>query len=187
MAQTSPKTKVTNPKLPLVAVVVIGVAAVVGLVWGGVALFGSLSGRSTANHAEEVAAPLEKALADAGGTKTSSGGDAGRGADNLSPHYEATYYLSIDRAEAIALINRTAEANGYKLTHATPSNRGHLDAVADKYIDAWYFDITSKRSTFSDLQEGPIRLSIKIGNEDRPDPADHTTIGIGVQLPDVRR
>jgi hypothetical protein len=173
-------------KLPVAAALVAGLVVLIGLVWGGTALYSALNTKSTVNYAEEVARPLEEALVRAGGVKKGSGGDPGRGPDNARPYFDATYDLSLSKSDAISLINRIAEENGYKLTHASPSNRGHLGAVADIYIDAWYFDITSKQSPYSNLNEGPVKLAFKLGDEDRQDQPGHTTIRVSIQLPNSK-
>lgn len=79
-------TKRKHKNLPL-AVLAIGLLVVVGLLWAGITLFT----KSTANYAEEVAKPLEKALVEAGGVKVCSRGDGGRGPDNTEPWYDTNF------------------------------------------------------------------------------------------------
>ena len=97
------KPTVTKRKTLPLAALVVGVLALIALVWGGIALYGQLNTKSTANYAEEVAKPLEDALAKAGGVKVCSRGDAGRGSDNDAPNYMALFELPVDRDGACKL------------------------------------------------------------------------------------
>lgn len=150
-------------------------------------LFASLHGLPLLNRAEEIARPLEQTLVDAGGNKKTAGGDGGHGIDNSEPYYDTTYEMPLDKTKTVVLINEIAEKNGYKLTHASPTNRGHLGAVADIYISAWYFDNSSKQSSFPDLTPGPIKLAFKVGDEDKAETTDKTSVRISVRMPQTKR
>jgi len=167
-------------KKPSAVAILVGTVVTASLIWGGIA---AVSPKSTANYAEEVARPLDKALVKAGGTKQSSGGDNGRTSDNRNPYYDSIFEMPIDRPAALTLINQVARDNSYSLVHASPTNRGQLGAVADIYIDNWYFDNTSKNSSYSELEDGPVELAMKLGDEDKPDRPGHTTIRLSIYLP----
>lgn len=146
------------------------------------------------NRAAELVSPLGKELVENGATKLCDSGDPGRGPDNTAPWYRAYYDLSMSKDAAISLVNMAASHNGYTLTHASPTNRGHLSAVADIYIDRWYFDDTSKQNPYSDIQPGPIELAVVVGDPGAKkscDPtktvdAGHEEVGIEVKLPEFK-
>ena len=147
----------------------------------------------THNKAVDVLEPIGKALEERGAVKQCGSGDTGRGPDNQNPYYAATYGLEADESEAIAIMYEATKSAGYNPVHASPTNRGFLDAVADIYIDKWYFDDTSKASPYSDLHAGNIRLSVVVYGEGSEDtctqgtiPAGHSTIGVSVSLPDYK-
>lgn len=172
----------------------LSLGAALALIAGvGVATFYGMS-MYFANRAEEVARPLESAIVNVGGVKLCATGDSGRGPDNTSPHYGASYKLNFGKDRAIQLINSVAKQNGYTLTHATPSNKGHLGSVADQFIDGWYFDDESKRNPYNDIEGGSIRLSFVVYGEGEKESCSqtiiepsHSVVGIGVQLPSFRR
>jgi hypothetical protein len=120
---------------------------------------------SATNYAEESAKPFEDGLIAEGAVKKCSYGDGGYGTDNDEPWHNAYYELPGSRDKAIALVNSIATKNGYNLTHASPVNRGHLGAVADTFIDNWYFDNTNKTSPYQDLQSGQIELAFGVNND----------------------
>ncbi len=100
---------------------------------------------STRNHAQEVASTIEKSLTNKGATKLCDSGDPGLGPDNIEPYYGSYYEVQSDEQEAVSLVNSVASENGYKLTHASPTNRGPI-TDADQYLHLIYFDNTSKKS-----------------------------------------
>ncbi|HSW81306.1 MAG TPA: hypothetical protein VLG40_02815 [Candidatus Saccharimonas sp.] len=168
--------------IPLIILAVIGLA-----VWG-VADF------LFHNRAADIAAPLEKSLVAAGAAKTCENGDPGRGPDTSAAEYGASYDVRMSKDNAIALMYRVAKDNGYNLTHASPSNRGHIGFIADAYIDQWYFD-DSKQQPYWDINPGPINLAFSI---DGPGsnygcrttsiiPSGHALISLSVDLPDFKR
>jgi|GEM_PF-2348937 len=174
-------------------VLVIGVLALIALVWGGIALFSSLN-KSTANYAEEEAKPLEDALVKAGGVKVCSRGDAGRGSDNVAPNYAALFELPVDREGATKLLEATVREGGYELF----DNSASVDAGDNKL----YADRAGRISPYSDLESGEINLlatvfgsSTYTGNGDpfctvtKRDnlPSDKTTVDITVNLPAFKR
>ena len=138
------------------------------------------------NYAQETAKPLEKALVGAGGKIISSGGDAGRGIDNQTPYYDVTLDMPLNEEDTIKLVGDISNNNGYKLTHASPDQRGHLGAVADKYIDEWYFDNTNKANLYSQLKQGNIKLAFHFGDEDMQIQNGHTVVRLNLQLPEFK-
>lgn len=174
------KSDANRPWLWLVAVIVILLG--IGLwIWNGI---GRYVPGATPNHSQEVVKTLEDALVKAGASRTSGSGDAGRGLDNTEPWYDATYVVKGGQEQAITLANNVASNNGFTLTHASPTNRGPLGAVADAYIDRWYFDTSSKKSSYSDLQDGPVRLEVEIDKSTKD--ANQSTIRLIVRLPNTR-
>lgn len=141
----------------------------------------SIISSNTTNYAEKEAQPIKEALVSGGATLKGCGGDAGKSIDNGEPYYSCAFEFPGDNQAAEQLINRVAQSNGYALTHASPNNRGHLGAVADIYINKWYFDNTSK-STSSPAPVGPIKLAFKIGDENEQPQQGHTFIRFDVKL-----
>jgi hypothetical protein len=149
----------SKKKLVIVAIVVMG-AVLLG--WIGYSWYQSV----TVNYAQEVAKPLEEALVRAGAIKMCTTGNSGQGLmnDNNQPWYEGYYELPQAREKAFDIINGIASQNGYKLTHASPSNRGFL-GIPDNYISDWFFDDTSKTSKYSGLASGNVKLSFGVNND----------------------
>ena len=201
MKTSNTKPTAATRKNPPLAAIIVGLIAVVGLVWGGMALFSALN-KSTANYAEEVAKPLEEGLVKAGGVKKCGSGDAGRGSDNVQPHYGVTYELPLSREQAIATINKVSSENGYSLSHASVTNRGSVP-VADQYLDNWFYDTAGRMSPYKDLQPGKIDLFFVVNNDgpielseiscktDKPvkvnSDANTSAVNIQVDLPAFRR
>lgn len=147
---------------------------------------------SPINYAQEVAKPLEDGIVAAGGIKQCTSGDNGRGWDNRSPHYGATYYLKKNETEIAELINEISSRNGYHIKHATATDHGTL-AIASEYADQWYFDETSKLLSFSDIEKQPIKLSFVVYDEgDNGECNQHAVgdgqraVGIGIRLPSLK-
>lgn len=82
---------------------------------------------------------------------------------------------------------KVANDNGYSLKQGSPQDRGWLGAVADVYIENWYFDTSNKNSPYSDLEAGDIKLAFKLGGEDNPDPENSTTVRLSVKLPSFKK
>ena len=116
------------------------------------------------DHTEELAVPFEKALIRAGAIKKCAYGDSGKGPDNQMPWRDVFFEFPAGRDKAIGLVNKVARDNGYSLTHADKKNRGNLGAVADEFINNWYFD-NSRPSVYSDLQVGKINLAFGVNND----------------------
>lgn len=130
--------------IPLIVIAVIGLA-----IWG-IAYF------LFHNRAADIAAPLERSLVVAGAAKECDGGDPGRGPDNIESYYGVSYDVRMSKDDAISLMYRVAKDNGYNLTHASPSNRGHL-SFDEPYLGQWYFD-DSKQQPYGDIEAGQIKL-----------------------------
>lgn len=157
MATQSKKT--VSKKMWIVAIPVL-ILVVIAAVW----VFAK-SPATNKNYAQQTSEPLESALIKAGAVKKCGYGDAGRGADNQTPWYDAFYELPVKRSEAIELVNKVAKDNGYSLTHASKESRGGLGAIADDFIDNWYFDNTSKTSSYGDLKNGNVKLALGVNND----------------------
>ncbi len=154
------------------------------------------------DHAEDLAVPFEQALIRAGAIKKCDYGDSGKGSDNQMPWRNIFFELPAGRDKAIELVNKVARDSGYNLTHADKKNRGNLGAIADEFIDNWYFD-NSRPSTYSDLQAGKISLAFGVNNDgshslssiacDKPQAVsidsgvDTTMITLDIKLPEIRR
>lgn len=175
-------------KQKFTAIFIFGAAALIV----GVCLTLSIVGAQK-NYAQDTANPLEASFSSAGASKACSSGNSGRGADNRTPYYGATFMVAKDKEAAAQLANKVAADNGYSLTHASSANRGFLTSVADQYINDWYFDQSSKDSSYGDLGAGKVKLSVVVyGEGEKNDcdqsiiPAGHSTIGIGVRLPEYK-
>jgi hypothetical protein len=123
------------------------------------------SSRHDGNYAKETAKPIEDALTKAGATKMCSNGDSGKGIDNKEPWHEAYYVIPKSRDKTVELINDIANANGYKLSHASKDNRNFRGAPADEFIGNWYFDNSTKTAPYSGLKSGNIQLSFGLNND----------------------
>ena len=145
------------------------------------------------NYAEEVAKPVEKNLAEAGGVKKCSIGDDGRGSDSSEPDYHAIYEMPGNREQATSLTRSAFEKAGYKLVDGSkpPSPEDNL----------FYEDNTSKESPYLDLGNGKIDMRLEIfgsstytGAGDQfctvtkrsNPPTDKTTIWVTVNLPSFK-
>lgn len=146
---------------------------------------------ASGNLAIDAVKPLEASLNEKGGVKYYTNGDDGKGSDNKNPWYQVFYELPMNQDEALTLVNQIAEANGYKLTHASPNNRGPL-GVADAYIDKWYYDHTSKQAPYDALKSGTVQLAFIVDGPDstynsgRSIPGNHSVVGIDVRLPEFK-
>lgn len=184
MKSTPPKSR--SRQSLLVGGILVGVLVIV------VALY-TLASNTRQNYAEEVARPLKTALVKAGAIEKCSNGDDGRGSDNKTPWYGATFAVPKSKEDAVRIAIKAASESGYTLTHANLANRGFLSAVADEYIDNWYFDENSRSSSYSDLNPGKIKLSMVIYGEGEKTDCDqsiiqpgNSTIGLGVTLPNFK-
>jgi len=139
------------------------------------------------NYAQQVVAPIEKAFTDAGAVSVRNSGDNGRSIDNRTPYYDAVFTFSKARSETIETVKQIASENGYSLKQGSPQDRGWLGAVADVYIENWYFDTSNKVSPYSDLESGNIELAFEFGDEDNPDPENSTTVRLSVKLPSFKK
>jgi hypothetical protein len=191
-AQEKSNTRKSGNKLQntvTVASLVVAVAVIAIIIGGAIFLFNIFKGEQ--NYAEETARPIESRLVSKGAIKKCVRGDDGRGYANREPWYEAYYEVPVDQQRAIALINDAAQAEGFKLTHASPDNKGGL-SVADEYIAAWYFDHTSKKSSYP-TKSGAVKLAMTVNahgaqttcGKDTPITVDasHSVIGVRVRLP----
>lgn len=64
---------------------------------------------------------------------------------------------------------------------------GRLNKIQPKKMLLWYFDNSSKQSSFSDLTPGPIKLAFKVGDEDKAETTDKTYVRISVRMPHTKR
>lgn len=151
-----------------------------------------LAGHMMQNPAAEVVRSVGGKLVANGAVEQCGSGDAGFGPDNYSPHYGADYLVAKDKDQAVALIQEVATESGFALVHASKSNRGHLNSIADAYIDQWYFD-DSKQSQYLFLKSGRIQLAVSIRASGDRNPCDQsvipdgsTVVSIGAQLPERR-
>ncbi len=147
------------------------------------------------NRAEEVAKPIEIKLAEAGAIKVCATGNGGWGVDNKRPWHDATYKVAVGVEKARELALSAARDSGYSLAQAKPGNNGDL-GVADVYLDAWWFDTTSKQTSFSELERGPVRLYVGVnasgsdtscGGSKLAIDSTNSTIVVRVSLPDAKR
>lgn len=186
--------KTDKPQLLLlITITTLLLAMATALIWGGITLYNAVF-PITNNHAEEIAATLDRTLTSKGGAKKCSTGDDGHGSDNLRPWYNAYYELPLSKEQATAVVKKAAEENGYYLAQASAEHRSPI-LPADVYLNNWYFDDTSKQSTYSDLEDGPIQLGVGV-NAHGSDKAcktpltidgSHTVVTVHVSLPDVKR
>jgi hypothetical protein len=173
--------KKLNPvKLVISGTIIIALAIVA---WGGYVFF---SKPLANNYAQEIAQPLENALARAGAKKACGYGDSGRGWDNQRPWYGSYYEFRASREKAIEMINNVAKESGYSLIHASKDNQGPLlrpygqnDPIAG--IDNWFFDNTSKTIPYSDLKPGRIELTIDVSNGRSYDVSCNTSSSVKVE------
>ena len=147
-------------------------------------IFSGLTNYYMPNYARETARPLEETFVGAGGEIISSGGDAGRGPDNYEPYYDVTLDVPLDEEAAIVFINDVSSNNGYKLTHASPTDKGQLeDVVSDEYINEWFFDDTSVVSQYNQLEQGNVELAFHVGDKDIKTQDGHTILRLNLRLP----
>ena len=142
------------------------------------------------NLAAELAKPMEQALVDRGGVKACQDGDSGRGPDNRRPWYQVFYQMPMDKNAAQSLANEIASRQGYSLKHATLKDRGPV-SVADQFVDAWYFDNTSKNIPYGDIQPGPVELAFIVDDSNSTyncgkRTSQNSVIGISIKLRDFK-
>jgi hypothetical protein len=167
--------------------------ALLGLIFIAIAIFAFFVQRYLfSNRALEVADPIQTALMKKGARKICENGDGGRGPDNQTPWSQVFYDLPVDKHEAQAAVYQIADQNGFKLTHASPKNRGFLGAVADVFIDKWYFS-TNKTVPYNDMEPGQIQLAFAV---DGPGSTyecggklqqGHSVVGVDVRLTSFKR
>ncbi len=151
--------KPVSKKVWLVAIPVL-IFAVIAAAWAI-----TKSPATNKNYALQTSEPLESVLVKAGAVKKCGYGDDGKGTDNQAPWYDAFYELPANRSDTVELVKKAAKDNGYSLTHASKENRGGLGAIADEFIDNWYFDNTSKTSSYGDLEAGNVKLALGVNND----------------------
>lgn len=182
----------TNPQHPpkkrnhsLLLILAICFLAAAVLVWITITLFT----KSTVNYAEEVAKPLEKALAEAGGVKVCSRGDAGRGPDNDQPNYESRFQLAMGKDDAVKLVGRVAEGGGFKLSRS--------DSPYESI--EWYSDKITKENTYRELNDGKVVLNISTYSDTSEQVSScldgtlllgdntHTAVTLSIVMPPIKR
>lgn len=155
-----------NPKVIITVTVILAVGVFGLFIWNNI----------SANKAEEIAKPIESSLLQGEAIKKCSSGDAGAGWDNTQPHYNATFQISANKTKALELMNQAASKNGFKLTHASSVDRGYLP-VADAYVDAWYFDMTSKKTDY-EKASGAVYLAMSVNSNGSEKVCKGTTLQI---------
>lgn len=146
------------------------------------------------NYAKDVARPLEMSLAKVGAMKLCSRSSDGRGWDSRMPWYYVIYELSGNREVVTRIVLKTLEESGYQLSDG-PYPVNPRD-------NKFYSDKSSKRSPFSELEEGNIDLRVTVfgghayngeqgylcgvSPSDNP-PKDKTIIRFTINLPEFRR
>lgn len=174
-----------NPRF--VAILLMAGVVVGGLTW-------AVWQYQTQNYAKEIASPLEKSLAAVNAVKKCSTGDAGRGSDNNKPWYYAVYEVPGGMQGATDLVGKAAKQAGYTLKDGPEP----VNPEDNKF----YSDRTSKQNPYSQLQNGPIELSVDVyrskthngeqgylcgvTKNDNP-PKNKTTILFTVDLPVFKR
>lgn len=138
------------------------------------------------NYAEEVAAPIEQALVEVGARKVSSGGSNGRGIDDTTPGYGATFIVPVGENKAIEISRSIAEKNGFTLLHATKENPGIIN-VADEFVDNWYYDSTSKNADPTKFEEGKVELKWEVNVENQDTNPNQTSIRFDIKLPSFKQ
>jgi hypothetical protein len=134
------------------------------------------------NPAQETAEPIKKILVDGGAKELQacSVGDSGNGPDNKAPNYSMIFETSLNRDQAIELINKAASSNGYSF-----KDDGPHDGISP-YSDR------SKTSSYKELEDGPVLLSMSVydGKSDlgcmkanAKIDRDHAAIKLNVSLP----
>jgi hypothetical protein len=121
------------------------VLKIVGLIIAGIVLFCLIALFFFNNRAKESLQGLERSLLSNGATKVCERGDGGHGPDNSTPWYEAILSIAKNEDDTISLVRKFAKEDGFDFTHATLQNRGPI-GVDDKFIDKWYFDVTSAKA-----------------------------------------
>jgi hypothetical protein len=136
------------------------------------------------NPAQETASRIESALIANGAIKKCTSGDAGRGPDNMQPHYSARFQLLVGKEDAKKLIYKIAEENGYSLSHQ--------DSPYDSI--EWYKDETTN-SPYAELESGKVSLGLSTYNDTKNDPLtcldgtvlqgddSHTALSLSIGLP----
>ena len=146
---------------------------------------------SPRNYAAEIAKPIESKLVEAGAVKKCDEADNGRGWDNRKPWYDAQFEISASKVDSLEFVKKKVAEAGYMITESDFTNtRGDLS----------YQDL-SKKSLFSDLQDGSQELRITIFNssiftdankqsctimESKDAPADKTIVRMSLRLPAFR-
>lgn len=169
------KTNEAGKKKPIVIAVVLILAVLAIAIYFALANVGR-------NPAQETAEPVKKILVDGGAKELQACtvGDSGTGPDNRAPNYSMVFETSLNRDQAVELINKAASSNGYSL-----KDDGAHDDISP-YSDR------SKASSYKELEDGPVLLSMSIydGKSDlgcmkasaKLD-KDHAAIKLNVSLP----
>lgn len=175
--KTLKKNKPSDKSILIGILVLIGAAILV-------ALYVLLPGMDQ-NYAKETITPLKDGLISGGAVEKCSSGSTGRGMSNRAPNYTIVFETSLNRNEAAELVNKVASANGYKMTKADSS---YAEITS-------YYDRTTKKSPYGDLNDGSIALGMTLydggkylscENSRVTYDKEHTAIKVDMGLPEYR-
>lgn len=162
------------PRLPKSILIALITIAIISLaVWG-------IADYLFHNRAADIAAPFERSLVANGAIKECNSGDAGRGLDNVTPHYGAYYDVRMNKDDAISLMYRVAKDNGYNLAPTSQGNQGQLSFADD-----------SKQQPYGDIEMGTIKVEFTVNGPGARGcknviPSDHASISFNVYLPEFK-
>jgi hypothetical protein len=116
--------------------------------------------------AEEVSNPIISQLRAAGGVERCRAVSTGvNNIDSKSVGLTTYYEVPLQREQTVEKVVAIAENDGFTLIHANSENRPESLSVADIYLSDWYFDVTSKKSDYKDLYDGPIQVKVAFYND----------------------
>lgn len=143
------------------------------------------------NRAKEIAAPIEKSLEQAGAVKVCDEGATGYEATNRVPWYDARYQLNVGKDQAIEIVKKAAQDNGYVLERDDDPSYYYYDSILNFGAQ--------KPSPYPDLVEGRIGVGVSLYvNTDKSKLScdkgvylvgdnTHTAFSLGVSLPEYKR
>lgn len=138
-----------------------------------------------ANHAQEGAATVEKALISSGFSKVCSQTDAGHGPDNYEPWYTAYFKSTMPLEQARVAAQRAVKDEGFNIQQASQGTKGYLGDIV-------YEDTQTKTSQYADLESGKVSLALAFTNSgtihtcsptDITADSGHTVLSLEFRLP----